>query len=616
MKRTDHSGLDGGDHEEYLLGQGRMEADSFEVGAAPNLVDEKDERDEWGSNLSFLLAAIGAAVGLGNVVRFPYLTYKYGGAAFLVPYCLSLFLVGVPILALELMLGQRMRRGALQSFANVHPRVWGVAGLALCTAALSMCYYNVIMSWSWIYLYHSFSSPLPWGETLESSRTFQQVNVLGHGRDSLDPEDECYIPLSCGVGSFHTPVFLGLLVQWTVVFLCCFKGTKLVSKVVMVTMPLPFFMLVILLIFGLTLEGSGKGIEAFIVKFDWEILKDGDCWSAACSQVFFGLSLSSGGMIAYGSNQPTTAQVIRNTWIIASAELFFSLLSGFTVYAIIGHFAFLEGVEVTDLDDELNGYALSFVTFPVALAKMQGSNFWSGMFFFMILTLGIDSSMYSVETVVTVLKDYFPWCKKNGEITVFGACFTAFSFGLVLCTEEGEYLVSILDHYTATYGRVVVGLLECLIIGWHYDILEEGYLHVFTDPMNDDGVQGSSKTTRTWKEFLTTCRIGREIRLVTAEKAPIWDRVFPVMIKFITPLLVILLFIARMQGDVESGFRYQEFPFTFNLLFGWIIALGIPVSMLLIGLGLPMTRNNQEIARRQSSMAGAPLAPESTAQGW
>jgi hypothetical protein len=226
------------DGEVYLLeGEDRAVTDSFEVGAAELQVDNADQRDEWTSNLSFLLAAIGAAVGLGNVVRFPYLAYRYGGAAFLVPYMLSLIMVGVPILALELMLGQRMRRGALQSFANIHPRLWGVAGIGIATAVLSMVYYNVIMSWSWVYLYHSFRSPLPWGETLNSSRVFQQNEVLGHGRSRLDEQgaliydEECFEPLSCGVGNFHTPVFLGLLVQWTTVFFCCWKGTKLVSKV-------------------------------------------------------------------------------------------------------------------------------------------------------------------------------------------------------------------------------------------------------------------------------------------------------------------------------------------------------------------------------------------------
>ena len=157
MGKKDDDLLDGGnDGEEYLLGNGdRDQAESFEVGgmtAAGTQAAAADQRDEWSSNTSFLLAAIGAAVGLGNLVRFPYLAYRYGGAAFLIPYLISLVLVGVPVLGLELMLGQRMRRGALQSFANIHPCLWGIAGLALSTAALSMVYYNVIMSWSWLHL--------------------------------------------------------------------------------------------------------------------------------------------------------------------------------------------------------------------------------------------------------------------------------------------------------------------------------------------------------------------------------------------------------------------------------------------------------------------------------
>jgi SNF family Na+-dependent transporter len=141
--------------------------------------DDGEPREKWGSNMAFLFAAIGAAIGLGNVVRFPYLAFKYGGAAFLIPYIAAFFFVGLPILALELMLGQQMQKSAIEAFATINPRAWGMGVLACCGGCLTLVYYQVILAWAWIFLYNSFKKDLPWGSTLSSSLRFYCVEVQG-----------------------------------------------------------------------------------------------------------------------------------------------------------------------------------------------------------------------------------------------------------------------------------------------------------------------------------------------------------------------------------------------------------------------------------------------------
>ena len=127
---------------------------------------DKDEdmtkRQRWKSQMTFVIAAIGSAVGLGNFWRFPYLCYKWGGALFFVPYLISLFLLGIPLLMLEFSLGQKFQRGDIGVFRGIHPRLAGV-GLASVFASYAITfYYNVIIAWAFLYFIVSFSSPLPW----------------------------------------------------------------------------------------------------------------------------------------------------------------------------------------------------------------------------------------------------------------------------------------------------------------------------------------------------------------------------------------------------------------------------------------------------------------------
>jgi NSS family neurotransmitter:Na+ symporter len=289
--------LDPVEGESYALPR---RSDKLSVASSVGDGVEEEEREKWGSNTAFLFAAIGSAIGLGNVVRFPYLAYRYGGVAFLIPYILANILVGLPILGLELMLGQRMQRGAIESMGQVHPRFWGVGVVALCGCSLLLLYYQVIMAWSWIYLFYSFYPTLPWGDSTVDSARFYAETIQGQPASWSDPSNECYVgnpsdefappgsPLSC-FGNVHWPLALGLALQYTLCWACNCQGVELIGKVVMVVMPLPFVMITVILVFGATRSGAKEGVEEYIAKADWYHLSNGDVWVDAISQIFFGL---------------------------------------------------------------------------------------------------------------------------------------------------------------------------------------------------------------------------------------------------------------------------------------------------------------------------------------
>jgi SNF family Na+-dependent transporter len=194
-------------------------------------------------------------------------------------------------------------------------------------------------------------------------------------------------PLEGSFGNIHPPLALALFVQYLLTFFCNCQGVEVIGKVVMVVMPLPFFMLTVLLIYGVTLEGSGEGITQYIAKFEGSQIASGDVWVDAIAQIFFGLSIGVGGMLAYGSNQPRDAKVVQNTWIVAAANSAFSITAGFAVFAILGHLAKVDNrsFEDEDFNNQLAGFQLSFVTFPTAISIMPASHFWAFLFFIMIL---------------------------------------------------------------------------------------------------------------------------------------------------------------------------------------------------------------------------------------
>ncbi|HXK49481.1 MAG TPA: sodium-dependent transporter, partial [Clostridiales bacterium] len=205
-------------------------------------------RERWSSRYIFLFAAVGSAVGLGNVWKFPYLAYKYGGGAFLIPYLVALIVLGIPILAMEFAIGQKMQSGAIKSFADIHKKAAGIGLAAIFAGFVVVVYYSAVMAWSFIYLFKSFASELPW---CSDSKAYFFNDVL-------------HISPSVGeIGGIGLPIFLALILVWVSIYFSIWKGVKSVGAVVKVTMPLPVILLVVLFIRGITLEGSGAGIAAY-----------------------------------------------------------------------------------------------------------------------------------------------------------------------------------------------------------------------------------------------------------------------------------------------------------------------------------------------------------------
>ncbi len=406
------------------------------------------KRDRWQSRTSFIMAAIGSAVGLGNVWRFPYIAYQSGGGAFLIPYFVALFTAGIPMLILEMGLGQRMQQGAPGAFGSIRKGLQWFGWWAVGLSAGIVIYYSTILSWSWVYLWHSLK--LAWGHQPEH---FFIKEVL---QRSSGPNE---------IGAPLWYLVVGMALTWMTIYLILRKGVRNVSKVVLITVPLPTFLLGVLLVRGLTLPGAVEGLSYYLTP-DFSKLATPSIWLRAYGQIFFSLSLASGVMIGYGSYLGHKAEITNSALITGLANCGTSFFAGFAVFSMLGYLAKVQGLPVPDVTT--SGTGLAFVAYPTAITKLPALNSMFGIIFFItLLTLGIDSAFALQEAFTTGLHDKWGI---SPEKLALGFVLVAFPISLIFTTRGGFYWFDIVDKYICDFGLVTAGLMQCFSVGYLYDV--------------------------------------------------------------------------------------------------------------------------------------------------
>ncbi|MBN1586174.1 MAG: sodium-dependent transporter [Candidatus Omnitrophica bacterium] len=408
------------------------------------------QRERWASRPAFIMAAIGSAIGLGNVWRFPYVAYSNGGGAFLIPYFVALFTAGIPLLVLEFGLGQMMQGSSPKSLAKIHRKWEWVGWWALMVGSMIAFYYCVVLGYCWNYLYHSFT--LAWGQTPAEARDFffnQFLQITG------DPGT---------IGGIRWPILIGLALAWMANYWVIVNGVKRIGQVVMWMVPVPIIFLIILFVRAMTLPGAMDGIAYYLTP-DFSQLLNGRVWLAAYSQIFFSLSLGFGILMAYASHLPRDAEITNNAFITALANCGFSFFAGFVVFSTLGFLAHATGAPVESVIDK--GPGLAFVIYPAAISQLP---FWSQLFgvlfFVTLLFLGIDSAFSIVEAIVTGLND--KWDIPRPLITK-AFCLLGFLAGIPFCTRAGLYWLDIVDNWMSNFGLAAVGFAECVIVGWMWN---------------------------------------------------------------------------------------------------------------------------------------------------
>ncbi|XP_071808909.1 sodium- and chloride-dependent GABA transporter 1-like [Asterias amurensis] len=487
--------LNGGVEKEMMpIDMGKMMMDDDDE---LNEEEEEVEREGWGNKMDFIMACIGYAVGLGNVWRFPYLCYKNGGGAFLIPYFISLVMCGVPIFLMEVSLGQMLQTGGISTW-DLFPAIKGVGLAAATIAAMLNVYYIIIVSWSLFYMFVSFTSVLPWNDCKNywnneyCSELELQANLTKEVRQeyflslngSLLPKvmgespaeqywERRVLHISSGfeeIGSIRWDLLGCLALAWVLTFLCIWKGVKTTGKIVWFTALIPYVILLILLINGLLLEGSTAGIIYYVTP-TFDKLTEPTVWVDAATQIFFSYGVGIGSLISLGSYNPYRNNCLIDTIVVGIVNAGTSLFAGFVIFAILGYMAFIQEVDIQDVADE--GPGLAFVAYPTAVNTMPGAPFWSILFFAMLVMLGLDSQFCVVEGFITSLMDGFPEFRLRQRRTIFviSICVIDFFLGILCITEGGMYMFQLLDSFAASGMPLLwVASWECITISYGYGI--------------------------------------------------------------------------------------------------------------------------------------------------
>ncbi|XP_062404562.1 sodium-dependent noradrenaline transporter [Sardina pilchardus] len=447
-------------------------------------VDDKDvNRETWGKKLDFLLSVIGFAVDLANVWRFPYLCYRNGGGAFLIPYTLFLFIAGMPLFYMELALGQYNRQGAATVW-KICPVFKGVGYTVIIIALYVGFYYNVIIAWSLYYLFSSCTSELPWQNCRHPWNSFNCTDPMylngsipgTYAKSKLTPAAEFYergvlrSHQSRGIHDLGTPRWELVVCLVVVVFILYFslwKGVKSSGKVVYVTATMPYVVLFVLLIRGITLPGAMNGINSYL-HIDLKMLEKPSVWIDAATQIFYSLGAGFGVLIAFASYNKFDNNCYRDALLTSTVNCVTSFFSGFAIFSVLGYMAQKHGVDIKEVATD--GPGLVFIIYPEAISTLPMSTLWAIIFFIMLLTLGIDSSMGGMEAVITGLSDDFKILKRNRKLFTFATAFGTFLIALLCITNGGIYVFTLLDKYAAGTSILFGVLIEAIGVSWFYGV--------------------------------------------------------------------------------------------------------------------------------------------------
>uniref|UniRef100_A0A8C1NU04 Transporter n=1 Tax=Cyprinus carpio TaxID=7962 RepID=A0A8C1NU04_CYPCA len=430
------------------------------------------QREKWASKLDFVLSVAGGFVGLGNVWRFPYLCYKNGGGAFLIPYFIFLFGGGLPVFFLEVALGQFTSEGGITCWGKLCPIFTGIGYASIVIVSLLNIYYIVILAWGLYYLLQCFQHELPWARCRHSWNTANCVEDTVRKNKSLwlsanvtsltnltSPVTEFWernvLSISSGideVGGLKWELALCLLAVWIICFFCIWKGVKSTGKVVYFTATFPFLMLIFYLYPNLTR------------------LKDPEVWIDAGTQIFFSYAICLGAMTSLGSYNKYKYNCYRDCMLLGCLNSGTSFVSGFAIFSVLGFMAQEQGVAIADVAE--SGPGLAFIAYPKAVTMMPLPTVWAILFFIMLLLLGLDSQFVEVEGQITSLVDLYPSLLRKGyrrEIFIAVICVISYLLGLTMVTKGGMYVFQLFDYYAASGVCLLwVAFFECVAVAWVY----------------------------------------------------------------------------------------------------------------------------------------------------
>ena len=403
---------------------------------------------EWNSTFAFMMAMIGSAVGLGNIWRFPNVLYANGGGSFMIPYIVSLFLLGISFVLVEYAVGYRFKKSVGKILFEISKKLEPIAWFIVLVVFLITTYYVCVVGWDLIYVVLSFTKA--WGA---DPNLFFSSNVL-QATDALS-------------GFFHivpmvlASVFAVWLIIWLIVKRDLNDGIGNVSKILM---PLLCLIVVFIVIFSLTLPGASVGYTQIFTP-DWGALTNLDVWLAAFGQIVFSLSLGMAIAMTYASYLPDKSKLVDSAVTVAFSNSIFEVFNSIGIFSILGFMFVSTGIPFDEL--VTSGTGLAFVVFPQVLNTLGPMGYVIGpLFFLCILFAGITSAIALLEVATYAISEKFDIGRKK---TVTMICVLGFIISIIFTTSLGSTILGAFDAFLNNFALLLGILIECIIFGWIYD---------------------------------------------------------------------------------------------------------------------------------------------------
>ncbi|WP_141012538.1 sodium-dependent transporter [Nocardioides sambongensis] len=492
-------------------------------------------RGAFSSRRVFILAAIGSAVGLGNIWRFPYVAYENGGGAFILPYIVALLTAGIPFLFLDYALGHRFRGSAPLSFARLRRGAEGLGWWQVGICFVIAVYYAVIIAWALRYTF--FSVDKAWGDDPNGF-------FFGDFLEAGDPGVTVDI-----VPGVLVPLLLVWLVLIVVLVLGVQKGIGATAAIFIPVLILAFGALVVRALF---LPGAGAGLDTLFTP-SWAALAEPSVWVAAFGQIFFSLSIGFGIMITYASYVDRDTDMVGSGLVVGFANSGFELLAGIGVFAALGFMAQASGKAVDEVAS--GGIGLAFVAFPAIISEAPAGALIGVLFFGSLVIAGLTSLISVIEVVVSAVRDKFALSRVAATMVV---ALPAALVSLVLfSTTSGVYVLDIADHFINQFGILLVAVVSMVVVAW---VLRA--LPLLADHLN---LTGSVHLGTWWRA----------------------------LVMVITPVALAIVLVDAFRTDVQTPYGDPSAPFPAWMLgvFGWGTAAAVLVFGFLAAM-VPWARHD------------------------
>jgi len=413
-------------------------------------VTVKKNKNEWGSNLSFILAMIGSAVGLGNIWRYPNVLFANGGGAFYIPYIVAVLIMGIPFLILEYGVGYNYKSSFAKAVKTISSKFEFLGWFLPVAVYMIMIYYSAILGWDGIYIVLSF--------------------YKGWGNDTAVFNDEKLLQTTdkvSGLIHFLPIIAIAILVGWAIIWFISHrdleKGLGRVSKLLV---PLLFIIMIFIVIYSLTLDGASIGLtELFRPK--WNSLLKPKIWMEAFGQIIFSLSLGMSIAFTYASYTKKNTDLISNAISIAVANCTFENIAALAVFSILGFMAKQQGI-VKFNDVVKSGISLVFIAYPTFFNILGKFAYVIGPLFFITVYLaGLTSILSTVEPLSFSIQNKFGWSRRT---TMSVLCGVGAIISMLYATKFGLNLLGVVDNFINAIAILIGVVLECIVFAWIFDV--------------------------------------------------------------------------------------------------------------------------------------------------